>query len=269
MVYVDDFTYNSKSLSDFDEDFCVVSFEDNVNNGDVTVLGRSVDRSEIRYDQPITFDYGATETGVYTFSITIARDSGNPLTQADVRQFVSWLMSPVTPQWLTLTGKNTDIYNGVFFKGRFVRAAYEDIGVAKKIGIKFEFENISSYGFTREYTYNITSTAKTPGNLTIENPGTFVGKSILPIITITPTDGGVVTIQNTAVDKDPLSISVTNGTAITLQDYYCLKSDGNFYDFENFNNFNWVVLVDGTNTIKVTGACTVQIKTRFYEAVGV
>ena len=104
----------------------------------------------------------------------------------------------------------------------------------------------------------------------ILNFGTYVGKTVVPEITITPTATGVVTIQNvTDTSQDAFSIHVTNGEIVTIKDFNCYLSNGSLYDFSNLDNFNFPVMLDGINTFNITGDCQVQIKARYYEAVGV
>lgn len=266
IVYAKDFTFNTRSLSDISNDLVVASFEDGSSSGDL-ILGRTVNRSSITYDQPQTFDYGAVDTDVYTFDITIMRKDGDFLTKSEIKALTGWLMSPVTPKWIYFErcGDRGMVYDDVFYKGRFVRSSYIDVGVSNKVGIKFEFENISAYGYTEEKTFTIAGDTVEP----IVNTGTYVGKKILPVITIRPTETGTVTIDNEDDDIPPFSIDVVSGLDVTIQNHYCTLNNGNFYDFSNLNNYNWVTLKDGINHIAVTGDCEVELKARFYEAVGV
>lgn len=269
ILHAKDFTYNGTSLSDINEDFIVISFGDGGHNSDVELLTRTVNRSPVSYDQPITFDYGAVDSDVFTFTLTICHKDGGDITRAEAKELISWLMSPVVPQWLSIEGCGNEVYEDIFYKGRFVHAGYEDISDARKIGMTFNFENIAPYGFTKEYTYQFpTSSGSMSGD--IENLGTAVGKTVLPEIRITPNASGRVTINNTADSSvGALSINVTNGQPVILRNYACYLTDGSLYDLDKMDNFNWVVLKDGINTITITGDCTVTMKVRYFEALGV
>lgn len=269
-MFARNFTYNGISLSSFGEDLHVVSFTD-VNDDDREILARNVMRSDIRYDQPLTYDYGAVDSSIYSFDMSIAHtgDTQEFLSKSEVRALTGWLMAPVEPQWISFVGCTSE-YEDVYFKGRFTRSSYVEQGT-NKFGITFHFENIAPYGFTQEFTYNAVSTANDGAGFNITNLGTYVGKTVVPRITINPTATGAITINNTADhSQGAFSINVTSGESITIADYNVVYTNsGEFYDLNNLNNFNWVVLKDGVNPIAVTGACEIEIKARYYEAIGI
>lgn len=262
MVYAIDFTYNDIPLYSFGE-YIVAGFDEA--GGDEAILSRSVNRSDITYDQPLAYDYGCVDEGVYSLELTIMKKSGEEFTQGEVRNLVGWLMSPTTPQWLNFTGCSTQIYDELYYLGRFVSANYSGGTSSQKIGVTFTFESTSPYGFTREYKYTI----KNNRRLIINNPGTKVGKTILPRIEIIPTATGIVTIDNADDNIAPFSINVTNGEMVIVENHYCRKENGLLYPITNLNNYNWVTIKDGVNHIDVTGSATVIIKVRFYEALGI
>ena len=262
MVFATDFTYDDISLSSFGE-YIVAGFDDA--GGDESLLSRSVNRSDITYDQPLTYDYGCVDEDVYSFELTILKRSGEGFTQGEVRNLVGWLASPVTPRWLTFAGCTDEIYDEVYYKGRFVAANYEGGTSSNKAGITFTFENVSPYAFTQEYKYTIDG-GKT---LVINNLGTKVGKTVLPKITIVPSGTGIVTIDNTDDNTDPFSIFVVGNQNVIVEDHNCMLENGDIYPFSNLNNYNWVTLKDGINHITVTGDCKIIIQVRFYEAIGV
>ena len=69
---------------------------------------------------------------------------------------------------------------------------------------------------------------------------------------------------------EPLSINVTQGNTITIEDYNAFDSDGEPYSISKyFDNLNWVYLYDNNNTITVTGSADVTITARFFKNVGV
>ena len=138
------------------------------------------------------------------------------------------------------------------------------------MGIRFDFENISPYGFTEEVGVTIKSSGSSGKTATFLNIGDAIGLKILPKITITPKATGTVTISNTADSREPLSINVTQGKVITIEDYNAFDSDGKPYSISKyFNNLNWVYLYDINNAIAVVGSADVTITARFFKNVGV
>lgn len=227
MVYAQDFTYNGTSLSDISEDLVIVSFEDSVHNSNVGVVDRTVNRSDITYNDAIAHDYGAIDNGVYRLKITICNQYSNYLSPEIIRQLSAWLLSPVEPRWLSFTAyeplagsrAQTPVYDGVFFKGRFVSSSYDDMGGINKMAISFDFENISPYGFTALQTYEISSSSTVTE--VIETPGTDVGKEISPIIVIESHADQTVEILNEAGNTASFSIDIPNNTSIVIADDNC------------------------------------------------
>lgn len=260
MVYATDFIYNGKSLSEFSSDYIVAGFNA---DADGDIVSRSVNRSDITYDQPLTHDYGAVDSNIYSFEMTIIKRSGEIFTSTEARSLIGWLISPVVPKWLHLIGCTGDDFRDIDYQGRFVNARYEG-SVSQKIGITLTFENTSPYGYSVEHTYVATPNS----TITINNSGTSVGKVILPHITIAPNATGVVTINNLSDDLDAFSINVTSSQTVIIENHYCHLTNGNIYPFTNLNNYNWVTIKDGENRIAVSGNATVTFKMRFFEAIG-
>lgn len=266
MVFANDMTYNGIALSSINADYVIAGFDD---GSDPELISRSVLRSDISYDQPITYDYGAVDTNVFSFDIIIMKRSGGALSKSEIRTLLGELISPTSPQWLTFTGCENEVYNGLFFKGRFTKVSYEGFSGSKKIAIGLTFENISPYAYTREYTYEFPTANDTMSD-TITNLGTYVGKTIIPKITITATAAGTVTVQNTSdTSQDAFSLDLLSGETVVIEDFNCFYEGGTLFPFSRLNNFNWPVLKDGDNGIVFTGDCTAEIKVRYYEAVGV
>ena len=262
MIYAQDFTYNGISLSSIDTDLIVAGLD--ANGNDSNILSRSVNRSDPTYDQPLTYDYGAVDSDVFSFEITILHQDAKCLTQETIRKIIGWLMSPVMPQLLTFTGCGGEVYEGIYYNGRFVSSRFE--GYADlKYGITLEFKSSSPYAYSAEHTF----TALPNTVMEIENTGTSVGKVILPKITIEPTGTGTVTINNLSDDLDKFSIDVINAQTVIVENHYCHLASGAIYPFEKVNNYNWVTIKDGLNRIHVTGPANVTFQLRFFEAIGV
>ena len=262
MIYAQDFTYDGIALSSISTDYIVAGFDDY--EGEANILSRSVNRSDITYDQPLTYDYGAVDSDVYTFELTILKKSGEGLTKSNVRDLVGWLMSPVVPKWLTFDGCGGEVYDGLCYMGRFTSVVYAGSSGSVKYGLTFKFESISPYAFSVEHTY----VAQPNTTITINNTGTAVGKTILPKITIEPTATGIVTINNLDDDIEAFSIDVTANQTVIVENHYCKLANGSIYPFTNLNNYNWVTIKDGENRIVVTGDATVTFQMRFFEAIG-
>ena len=240
MAFAKDFIYDGTKLSDIDQELIVISF--NTTSSESDIISRTVNRSPLTYDESITYDYGAVDNDVYKFSLTLARNDDQPLTQELMRKLVKWLMSPHEPKWLKLTkceGVTQAMYDNVWFHGRFVRAVYEESAGYYKNAVTFDFENTTPYGFTDEQTWSYTFDG-TSTTLWITAPGTVTGKMITPLILITSNadaTAGYIDLEKTdgyvtdqTQENDPIELE--NGTTQDGQTISLFNHQGNTASFK-------------------------------------
>lgn len=304
MVYAEDFQFNGRALSSIDPNLVIVSFRDMIHNSDDQVVNRAVSRSEIMADDALTYDYGVKDVDVMRLTITVCDANHSYLSQETIRNLHSWLFSPTEPQWLSFTAYNDEstriqdpVYTDVHFKGRFIRSTYDDIGAYNKIGITFEFENISPYGFTPQYSYTV-SLDQPETDITLTGHGTNVGKLVTPIILLTSDsdsggvdiseadnlefeegNGQIMSIHNTDGNTAPFLIQIPSNTTVAIIGDNCYYWDEGYefdvnnmdlYSFDNLANFNWPRMVSGANNhFEFVGTGSCQIIVRYFEALGV
>ena len=276
-VQAKDFTFNNISLSDIIPNADLVTFDTMPSDTNVEIFNGKVNKSDIHYNSPITNFYSLVPKNNLEFSIVISKNDGDYLTQDEISALVSWLTAPHEPVECYFTPYNDNdywnthiVHSGVFYIGVFHSWGYSEMGQVGKMGIRFDFENISPYGFTEEVSVIIRSSGTDSQTIPFLNIGDAVGLKVLPKITITPTATGTVTIANTVDSREPLSINVTQGKTITIEDYNAFDNDDELYSISKyFNNLNWVYLYDNNNMISVTGSADVTITARFFKNVGV
>ncbi len=271
-VQAKDFTFDGVSLSSIGADFVLVTMDSSPTEIDVDYFNEQVNRSDFNYDVPVTHFYNKYGSDVLKFEITIAHDSGKPLTAEDIIKLNKWLLAPKVPKVAYFTPydecENHSVYADVDYIGVFVGSKYSDIGNVKKIAVTYSFENISHYAFSKTITSTATATSSKPASITITGGGSS-GECAHPEIIITPKANGVVTIKNSAVDQDAFSVNVTNGVGIRISDYNIYYvSTGELYSFDNVNNLYFPILIDGKNTLTITGRADITVHTRFYVNVG-
>ena len=276
-VQAKDFTFNNISLSDIIPNADLVTFDTMPSDTNVEIFNGKVNKSDIHYNSPITNFYSLVPKNNLEFSIVISKNDGDYLTQDEISALVSWLTAPHEPVECYFTPYNDNdywnthiVHSGVFYIGVFHSWGYSEMGQVGKMGIRFDFENISPYGFTEEVSVIIRSSGTDSQTIPFLNIGDAVGLKVLPKITITPTATGTVTIANTVDSREPLSINVTQGKTITIEDYNAFDNDDELYSISKyFNNLNWIYLYDNNNMISVTGSADVTITARFFKNVGV
>lgn len=274
MVQASDFTFNGVSLSDISTDIILVSFDTSAVDNDVQFMTSAIDRSDILYNNPIANVYAKTADDVLKFSVTFARADGRMLTRTEIQELTSWLLAPKTARVASFSPHIDDsvkeyaVYEDVEYIGLFTNSYYHEMGQSRKMGISFDFENISPYAFSEEKTFSFSSGSGTR-SITKEIES-VTGELIHPTITITPTANGVVTINNVSdTSRDGFSINVKSGQNVTVMNGVVYLADGSQYDFGNLNNFNFPVLIDGTNTISISGDCAINFAYREFINTGI
>lgn len=271
-IFAKDFTFNGTSLSEKNDYYALVSFDSDFNTS--TIFSRSISKGKLTYDRVITNNYAALDSDVIKFDLTICKaceEAGKGFTQNEVRELIGWLTSPTEPKELYFTGIDGDeVYVNAHYFGRFVKGEYVEQGNADKQAVTFYFENTSAYAFTKEYEYEIISTNSSNGVLEIVNTGSSVSIPIVPRILIAPTETGIVTINNTNDSSmEAFSLNVTTGKNIIIENNNLFNEDGSLMDYSQCNNLNMPILLDGSNTISVTGAAVVTIKARYLINLGI
>lgn len=295
-VFAKDFVFNDISLSSKSSAYALVEF-DSVSDSS-TIFERSVERDSFSIGKTILNDFGAIDSNVFQFDLTICKScdiAGESFTKDEINELVSWLTSPIESKYLTFTADSKDeILSGLYFLGRFHMAEYVGTSGNKKNGLKFHFENISPYAFTKEYEYDFTSTVLNgesselstengevlitedsqeihlDNEINFINVGTKTGKKIYPKIVVTPTADGAVVINNFSdSSKEAFSINVTKNKEITIKDCNIYDSTGSLYSFSHCNNFNFPQVVDGENHFEIYGLCTIKIYVRYFENIGI
>lgn len=269
MAYAKDFTYCGRNLLSVDPNLIVASFSSGSSfNYESDIINRTVSRSEITYDDALTYDYGAVDNSIYKIGITLMRKDGDAISQALARELVSWLIHPTEPQWLTFDRSGCApeaMYDNVEFKGRFVHTTYEQSNGIPKYGITFEFENISPYGFTEQYEYTIPLT-ESETTATLAAKGTNVGKLFAPIIIINADGNGITEGIDYEVGSDPVSAedgesleleaaSVSGMQMISIQNL-----DGNTAPFSLRVPVNTPIAIIGDNVYFYNGDTTFNTK---------
>lgn len=269
MAYARDFTYSGRNLLSVDPNLIVASFSSGSSfNYESDIINRTVSRSEITYDDALTYDYGAVDNSVYKIGITLMRKDGDAISQALARKLVSWLIRPTEPQWLTFdrSGCSSEaMYDNVEFKGRFVHVAYEQSNGIPKYGITFEFENISPYGFTEQFEYRIPLNGDET-TATLAAKGTDVGKLIAPIIIISADDYGTTEGIDYEVGSDSIedeneeALDLESSSVSDMQMISIQNLDGNTAPFLIRVPVNTPIAIIGDNVYYYNGDTTFNTK---------
>jgi hypothetical protein len=271
-VQAKDFTFDGVSLSSIGADFVLVTMDSSPTEIDVDYFNEQVNRSDFNYDVPVTHFYNKYGSDVLKFEITIAHDSGKPLTAEDIIKLNKWLLAPKTPKVAYFTPYDDcgdySMYKDVDYIGVFVGSKYSSIGQVGKIAVTYSFENISHYAFSKQEVYNMSPRQSNDASVVITGGGSS-GEYSYPEIIITPNSNCIVTIKNNDVDQDAFSITVQSGVEIIISDFNIrTTNEGALYSFDNVNNLYFPFLIDGENHLTITGDADVTFKVRFCVNIG-
>lgn len=257
-IFGSDFTFNGTSLKSIDADYFLVAFDVET---ETTAHQRTINQSSITNDGYIKHYYGHMADTALTVDLTITRCSNEPITKADATALSNWLFATSEPKvmYVTPVTGESAMYENVDFIGSFTSMTYEEGHSA----ITFHFENISGYAFTKEQTNVIAAGTE---SVTIVNNGSKTGEVIYPVVTIEPATSGTITI--TMGGLTTFSVEGTAGVEFTIRDRSMYLSNGQFYSFENLNNFNWPYLLDGENVWTITGNAKITVKARYLVTTG-
>ena len=273
-VQAKDFTFDGISLTTFNKDYELVSFDTSPSDTSVEFMDNKVEMSDANYNSPTVHYYYSAAKDTLEFDIMIANRRGEYLTQQEIIDLSSWLTNSTEPKVLYFTEYTNDsdnaVYKNIEYIGVFNKAKYSEMGQSRKMGIGFTFTCISSYGFTRPFTTRINNSTGGIKTTSIINTGTNTGLYIYPIFEITPMETGTVYISNLSdTANGEFGINVTNGEKIIIKEFNVYDSRGDFYSFDKLTSLHFPRFVDGENLIKINGKCICDITYRFYMNVGV
>lgn len=272
-VQAKDFMFNGVLLSSFGDEYELVSFDTSPSDTSVGFMDNKVEMSDINYNSPIVHFYHSTAKDTLQFDIMIAKRSGEYLTQSEIRELSGWLTSPISPKVLSFVKYTRDdgtaVYEDLDYIGVFNKAEYSEMGQVQKMGVGFSFTNISAFAFTKENEVIVDNTIQ-DNMVTISNNGTLTGLPVYPVIEITPTEDGTITITNLSNPNDNgFGVNVASGETVTIKDFNAFSNDGDLYSFDNLTSLKFPYFIDGDNEIQVQGKCTCKFTYRFFENIGV
>jgi phage-related protein len=261
-----------KNIDSLTHNLQIVNFESN-STEKVFGLSRSVQKGDITKYRTSPNHYGTRYSDGLTFSISVKRQPDGagrdlPFTTQQYRQVLAWLTSqklPIELRMYNMSEQNTVCYFGLFTE-------VEPIIVDGKLyGMKFTFVCNSPFGYTPKQVYTVSGGS----SIVINNISDERETNIYPVIEITPTATGTITITNETIGHSFSIKCVANNKVtidcanMTIQDTAGIVSFSDLQIGLNDLTSLWTPeLVYGNNTISVTGNATVNIECRYPLKVG-
>ena len=252
--------FNGTELS---KDYAIVSYGAMATQRD-NVINQSTLRGNITPYRDVSHFYGLNHTEPLQFDLSLMRRDEKPLTNTERDTLIHWLCGPHDFCKLTVTDWSfSDYHKDIEYF--VVCTGYSEFSHNTKIwGYTFHFEANAPYGFTPEYTYELSGGKVEIENLSIDDTPYY------PTIELDCTKEETVKIENTAVPGTILTLHVYKGQHLTIDcDMGDITDNIEMFDYGEDSNLTWIYLVPGTNTINVTGSVTGTITCQYPRKVGI
>lgn len=254
------FTYMGKSTDTVIGDKLILASWDAVtetlgSERDSIIGSRTISR-------PIANEYGTTYTPA-SFTYTLIKENGEPITDAEQVTIETWLTSPKYSNTLTLfddcSGDTIKHY-----RGKFVRTSWVSSG-AGWAGVNFTFESVSAYAYEHR---TITETVDGTKSITFDLGSDELEEYVYPVLTIYSTLNDNVIITNTTDGNSRMTVKTPPRVAVRIDCDKCIVTDDTIsgvIDFEdlgwdNLENIYWLRLnSNGNNTLTLQGNATITL----------
>lgn len=257
------FTYDGKSLTDFDAIMCSFDSQDTMRD----VLSYTVNKGEITPDRPTPNAYNKAYVDVLTFGVGICKCYGEEFSETERNQIVRWITAPLPYRKFVIQDSEEFPYHGdteyfvtcTSYKNYIPNSAVR--------GMYFEFECNAPYGFSPEESTSFSSSNPT---VTINNQSDETFEDYYPTIELTGNTTGEVTITNSKFPSEVMRLQVRQTQKLTIDCKMGNITDNmDLFDYATDTNLVWLRLSPGENTITVTGNAAGKIKCRYPRKVGI
>ena len=267
MISIHRFTYNGYSSEDFDL-CCQLSFDES--SGETsTFLSREAVASET-YRGEIQKVSSYKYTDVLAPTITLIDKNFGDFDLDRQRKILRWLTSKHMPSFITIYHDDSNVVSYEIL-GAFTECSTYKLGSGRVVGFTAVFTSVSPFAYSALQTITKTIAGTTNNTFNIEVDSDDEDNAIYPRITIQKSGSGDVAITNTYADQNQQSHLATlqiknNGDreTITVDGANRVISSSSMSRIfgDDFVGWNWLPMYNGTNTIAVTGNCTIKFEFR-------
>lgn len=243
--------YDIASVSDSDASFATAEIQE-----------------ETLPSQSKPFFYTATRNKPLEFNLTFGVnmdriDDNEPLTKAEISSIARWLCRD---EYKVLTIEQADM-SEFFYRCIITELSPTSVnGAAWALSASVRCDAPHAYRLKQIYNINASSGS---GNLTIHALHDN-GRYYSPVITIIPSEAGTISVKNEADDGrvfklDNLPSDIGKIEIDCAKGLITSTNEKNIYPY---CNFRFLRLLQGNNTIAVTGACEVEIACEYPAFIG-
>lgn len=270
------FEFNGKSSKDMG---LMIGFFNNTRDEIPMGLTRTIDKGDMTPYRHRANHFGTTYDDALIFELGIIKDTCKEgvddlrFKRSEVREINAWLTSPKFPKLFHMTDYNEEWYDediDYFCTITNVTATGDD----EVMGLTYELTCDSPFGYSKEILHNIHADATAPGIAIIENKSDELEDYIYPVLKINPLATGKITLEN-ITDNRSMTINALASDIIymdcqrlTLYDETKKLITFDSLGIKDVDDIYWFRLCSGSNQIKITGDCDVEIRYRELRKVG-
>lgn len=264
--------YSSVDFPTFDLLTCL-SFDTTTGENNTFLTREAVASESYNGKFKNTSHYKYTEN--LTLKITFIKEGFGDFTLDETRKVLSWLTSRSTPSFM-------DVYDDIHSEtilysvlGGFTNIQSYKLGSERIVGFVAEFTSVSPFAYSPIYTVQRTITTS-PTTITI--PCSSDDESyVYPRVRVKQNSGTYVTIENlttsttTAVhnNKAGETVVIDGANKLIYSETNPNRTFGtDFGTDEIHNQWVWLPLANGENTIKITGNCELTLTYREIRKIG-
>lgn len=258
------FTFDGVSC----EDYGLMLYDlASVSSSDTAFATAKIEEEKVS-SQSKPFFYTATRNEPLEFNLTFGvdmdrMDDGEPLTKPSLSEIARWLCRD---EYKVLTIDQEDMADF------FYRCIITELSPASVNGVAWALTAAvrcdAGYAYRTEQAYTIDASSGS-GTITIDALHDNA-RYYWPVMTITPSTGGTVTVKNDADDGRMFQLTDLPSSAgsIVIDGAKGMIASSGGKNIYPYCNFRFLRLLQGNNPIAVTGACKVEIACEYPAFIG-
>lgn len=273
MISANRVEFRGYSSVDFDLKTCI-SFESDSGEVNTYLTREAVASESYRGEFKRIHNFKYTET--YNPKFTFIKDGFGDFSTEEIRKVLRWLTGGTNASFLTVYNDDSNVVHFEILGG-FSEVSLYKLGNSRVVGVVATFESSAPWAFSQLQTITHTITDTTSNTFNIEIDSDDEENAIYPRITIQKNGSGDITITNTYADHNKQSRVATlqlknngDGEKIVIDgaNRVIYSSHTNRIFGEDFVSWTWLPFYNETNTITITGNCTVTFEWREPRKVG-
>lgn len=237
-----------------------------------SAISYSILSGDITPNRPRPNLYNKKYNGVLEFKIEVCKQcvANVRFTTEEQQKLVRWFTSPYDYRKFKITDfEDSDYHTGVEYFCMCTNYG-ETVINDNILGMFFEFQCNAPYAFLEEEITEFTSTSSASATFTIDNKSDELEEDYYPIIELTGTASGKVTITNSSYHNEVMELSILDGQTLYIDNEESdISDDMDMFEYSTDTNLVWLRLAPGNNIITIAGDCTGSVKCMYPRKVGI